>query len=70
MKTDKIKKYLTGKDYMSKSPSIIEIFVDQKQSFEPKLISWKDSSGALHTPMLHEMSPLISDTEMKLNIIE
>ena len=65
-----LKKYLTGKDYMSKSPSIIEIFVDQKQSFEPKLISWKDSSGALHTPMLHEMSPLISDTEMKLNIIE
>jgi len=49
-------------------PQIFEVFVDKKQNFEPKLISWRDKSGKFHTPSLHEMSPLLSEDELKLNI--
>jgi acetolactate synthase-1/2/3 large subunit len=49
-------------------PEIFEVFVDKKQNFEPKLISWRDKSGKFHTPNLHEMSPLLSRDELNLNI--
>ena len=52
----------------SNEPVIFEIFIDKKQNFEPKLISWKDKNGNLHTPKLHEMSPLLSEKEFRLNI--
>jgi hypothetical protein len=49
---------------------IFEVFLDKKQNFEPKLISWKDKNGSLHTPKLHEMSPLLSEDEFQLNIMK
>ena len=51
------------------NPEIFEVFLDKKQNFEPKLISWRDKNGKFHTPKLHEMSPLLSKEELKLNII-
>ncbi len=65
-----LSKYLSSKNFISKKTSLIEIFVDRSQSFEPKLISWKDNTGKLHTPMLHQMSPLLPESEMKLNILK
>ena len=65
-----MKKNTFFSDIKNSRPIIFEVFLDKKQNFEPKLISWRDKNGLLHTPKLHEMSPLLSEDEFQLNIMK
>lgn len=51
------------------NPALFEIIVDPNQSFTPKLAAKKLPDGSLLSPSLENMSPFLSDEEMKRNIL-
>lgn len=48
-------------------PELCEVSLDRSQSFSPKLMSYRDPSGAMVTPPLDDMSPLLSREELAGN---
>ena len=48
--------------------NICEIFIDKNQLFEPRLVSYKDSKGSLISPPLHDMTPRLSDDEIRTSM--
>ena len=52
----------------NKNKSICEIFIDKNQLFEPRLVSYKDSEGNLISPPLHDMTPRLSDDEIRTSM--
>jgi len=54
----------------SKSPSLIEVFLDQNQSFSPKLASRKLEDGTMVSPSLEDMAPFLSRDELAHNILK
>lgn len=51
-------------------PAICEIMIDEDQSFAPKLSSKQLADGIIVSPSLEDMSPFLSDEEMKENMLE
>ncbi len=54
----------------SKSPSLIEVFLDQNQSFSPKLASRKLDDGTMVSPSLEDMAPFLTRDELADNILK
>jgi acetolactate synthase-1/2/3 large subunit len=53
----------------SSKPALLEIFLDPKQPFSPKLASRKLPDGTMLTPDLDDMAPFLSRRELALNRI-
>ena len=51
-------------------PAICEIMADQNQPFAPKLASKQLPDGTIVSPSLEDMSPFLSEQEMKDNMLE
>lgn len=49
----------------NKEKNICEIFIDKRQLFEPRLVSYKDSKGNLISPPLHDMTPRLSKKDLE-----
>lgn len=49
-------------------PAICEVVLDKQQFFEPKLASKVHADGTISSPSLEDMSPFLSDEEMKDNM--
>jgi len=54
----------------SDGPAICEIMVDQNQPFAPKLSSKQLPDGTIVSPSLEDMSPFLSEQEMKENMLD
>lgn len=50
------------------NPVLIEVMLDPEQIFSPKLAAKKMPDGTLLAPSLENMSPFLSDEEMKRNV--
>jgi acetolactate synthase-1/2/3 large subunit len=61
---DKILKTLEGN-----KPTLCEIFTDKNIAFAPKLSSKKHSDGTITSPFLEDMSPFLSEEELKSNML-
>jgi acetolactate synthase-1/2/3 large subunit len=53
----------------SQGPVVVEVFVDEKQLFEPKLVSKRLPDGSFVSPELDDMFPFLSANELKINRI-
>ena len=51
-------------------PALIEVMLDPDQVFSPKLAAKKLADGSMLAPSLENMSPFLSDDEMKQNRLE
>lgn len=64
---------LTANHFMrlleDKNPCLFDVFVDPDQVFAPKLAAKKLADGSMLAPSLENMSPFLSDEEMKENMI-
>jgi acetolactate synthase I/II/III large subunit len=60
----------TKKLFYNNDPAIFEIIIDPDQGFSPKLAAKKMPDGSLLAPSLENMSPFLSDDEMKRNYLE
>jgi len=63
-RSDKIQKILD-----STGPALIDVVVDDKQGFAPKLTSRKAEDGTMISPRLEDMSPFLSREELRSNMI-
>jgi len=54
---------------LSNDPVLIEVMIDPEQMFAPKLAAKKLSDGSLLAPSLENMSPFLSEEEMKENTL-
>ena len=54
---------------MDDKPLIAEVTIDPYQAFSPKLSSKKMEDGTMISPSLEDMSPFLSEEEMRLNKI-
>lgn len=52
------------------SPCLIDVHLDPNQIFSPKLAAKKLEDGSMLAPSLENMSPFLSDEEMKQNVID
>ena len=52
-----------------KNKILCEVFIDKKQYFEPRIVSYKNKDGKLFSPPLEDMSPRLSRKELKENRI-
>jgi acetolactate synthase-1/2/3 large subunit len=52
---------------VSDEPVLIEVVVDPKQPFSPKLASRKLDDGSMSTPALDDMSPFLDRQELQEN---
>jgi len=50
-------------------PTICEVFLDENQSFSPKLGAKKMLDGSIISPRLEDMSPFLSREELKNNLL-
>lgn len=67
-KIDSINNIVSIKDYINKKGlAFIEVVVDPKQFFAPKLASKKLPNGKMISPELDDMSPFLSRNEYKKN---
>ena len=55
--------------FLKKRTGILEVTVDHNQSFEPKLGAKQHSDGSITSPPLEDLSPFLSDEELKENMI-
>ena len=53
----------------SDGPALIDVLVDEKQGFAPKLTSRKADDGTMISPRLEDMSPFLSREELASNMI-
>jgi acetolactate synthase-1/2/3 large subunit len=53
----------------SSGPGLIDVVVDEKQGFAPKLTSRKADDGTMISPRLEDMSPFLSRKELASNMI-
>jgi acetolactate synthase-1/2/3 large subunit len=53
----------------SSGPGLIDVVVDEKQGFAPKLTSRKADDGTMISPRLEDMSPFLSREELASNMI-
>ncbi|MCR4376859.1 MAG: thiamine pyrophosphate-binding protein [Rhodospirillales bacterium] len=58
-----------SKTMRTDGPVICEVMVDQNQPFAPKLSSKQLADGTIVSPSLEDMSPFLSDEEMKDNML-
>ena len=58
-----------GYYFNDNEPTIFEIFCNPDDKFEPKLAAKKLEDGSMLAPSLENMSPFLSDEEMKENIL-
>ena len=58
-----------GYYFNDNEPTIFEIFCNPNDKFEPKLAAKKLEDGTMLAPSLENMSPFLSDEEMKDNIL-
>ncbi len=54
----------------NESCALIEVIVDSKQSFSPKLASRKLEDGTMVSPSLEDMAPFLSREELDSNILD
>ncbi|HEY9078872.1 thiamine pyrophosphate-binding protein [Magnetovibrio sp.] len=59
-----------AKTMATEGPAICEVMVDQNQPFAPKLASKQLPDGTIVSPSLEDMSPFLSEQEMKENMLE
>ena len=52
----------------STGPIICEVFLDENQQFSPKLSSKKNQDGSIVSSDLENMSPFLSEDELKSNL--
>ena len=45
-------------------PQLLEVVIDKRQQFEPKLSSRRLADGSMISPPLEDLSPFLSDTEL------
>ena len=64
-----LKYYLNSTSFRESKPNLLNINIDQKQDFEPKLKSKLDKWGKIQTPELHDMWPFLKEEEIKNNLI-
>jgi acetolactate synthase-1/2/3 large subunit len=51
-------------------PALIEVMLDPKQEFEPRLKSKQLPDGTIATPALEDMYPFLDPEELAANIIK
>ena len=56
--------------FFNKEPVLIDLNINQKQDFHPKLKSKIDNRGNISTPELHDMWPFLSGKEVADNLID
>ena len=62
--------FLNSKLFYNKEPVLIDLNINQKQDFQPKLKSKIDNRGNISTPELHDMWPFLSGKEVADNLID
>ena len=66
---EEVKSFLNSKYFNNDEPILIDLNINQKQDFQPKLRSRIDNKGNFSTPELHDMWPFLSSKEVVENLI-
>ena len=66
---EEVKSFLNSKYFNNDEPILIDLNINQKQDFQPKLRSKIDNKGNISTPELHDMWPFLSSKEVVENLI-